>query len=43
MAIIDGARSILIRDPKLGKGDSADYLGLLVTRFLAPQDSGQSI
>ncbi|SMG57894.1 TetR/AcrR family transcriptional regulator [Paraburkholderia susongensis] len=43
MAIIDGARTMLIRDPKLGKGDSADYLELLVTRFLASQDSGQSV
>ena len=43
MAIFDGARTMLVRDPQLDKRDSADYLELLVTRFLTLQDSGQSV
>lgn len=43
MAVVDGARTMLVRDPKLSKGDSTDYLELLVSRFLMSRDSAQSV
>lgn len=35
LGVIDGAKTMTIRDPKLDKGRCIDYLKILITRFLA--------
>jgi TetR/AcrR family transcriptional repressor of uid operon len=36
LGVIDGAKAMMIRDPKLNKASSIEHLKILITRFLTP-------